>query len=195
MADVQSAKRKSALRAELSEARRSIKLSDQIAQLQSRESEGHEWEKADKVTQLISSLTGGNGETISLFVKLLLAVLIELSGALLWFEIFAVPHPQVQEVHVKGTRVHAEVQAGAAPSNATPSMANDVPLDVPQVVKTGNVVGIFSKPKTGDEVHPQVQELLGKIADGVCRPTIRDIKRVMRCSQLRASELQKMVSA
>ena len=75
------------LKKELKESERAVSLSEQLLILKNEEKLDHVTQSKDKVTALLSSVTGSNESAISLLTSLACAVLIELAGALLWHEV------------------------------------------------------------------------------------------------------------
>ena len=76
------------LKNELAETRRRISLTDQLIKLNENEGNAHIAQSNDRVTTLLERVTGGDGGVISLFIGIFFAILIDLSGVILWREIF-----------------------------------------------------------------------------------------------------------
>lgn len=85
-------RKRSALEAELSEARRSAGLRDALVRLNGKAVEAGVASATDPVTERITAVTGSSEASISLLIGLGFAILLELMGALLWVEVLR--HPE-----------------------------------------------------------------------------------------------------
>ena len=83
------------LKKEMGEAERRIEINKQIDTLQNELKKEHVTTGNDRVTMLISVVTQGNGAVITLALGMFMAILVEMSGAILWYEILnQTPEPK-----------------------------------------------------------------------------------------------------
>lgn len=82
---------RSALRLELNEAKRSAVLRDDLVRLSATAETAKITHATDPVIILLSAVTGSSDSSITLVIGLCFAILLELVGALLWFEVLSRP--------------------------------------------------------------------------------------------------------
>jgi hypothetical protein len=176
--------RRAALEIELSEAKRAADLRDELVSLEAGNAD-MAGTAADPVTSTLSRVSGLGVDAITLAVSLLLAVLLEVLGMLLWMEALAdrgfqgVEPDTVQSLQdVITVNVH----------QTAPSAAQAVQSDVPELVQTD-----IRQPVTfiADTPRDDVSKLRSAVRSGVCIPTVQGIRQYMRCGQVKARELRR----
>lgn len=165
LAATQDWKAKQVLRNELAEARRSITLTEQLIALNEEAKKSHVTQSNDRVTALLSGVTGGNGAEISLGIGLFFAILIDVAGAVLWREVFASCDSKLE------------------------------PVTVPVALTPPDLVKIEGEELPESEVTEKTfQDLQAAIKAGICKPTVSAIRAFMGCGQAKACELRKQLS-
>lgn len=180
--------RRAALEIELTEAKRAAGLRDELVRLAAT-SAATAGAAADPVTSSLSRVTGIGVDALSLAVALLLALLLEVLGMLLWMEALgcrkddkvdstpvqkATPQPVQQIVQVS---VHQPASSATHPAHE----------DVPGLVQTDLRQAATLLPGT---LSGDLARLRVAIERGECRPTLAGIRTFMRCGQGRAVELR-----
>jgi hypothetical protein len=150
------------LKNELNEAKRRIVLTEQLIELNNEAKNTHVTESNDRVTALLSRVTGSSDAQISLVIGLALAVLIDFAGVMLWREILLQSDVSID----KETEIVADVFTSIQPTESVP-----VAIELP-----------------ADQIICELQQA---IANGVCKPTVSAIRVFAGCGQARASELRK----
>ena len=150
------------LKNELAEARRRISLTDQLIKLNEKAENAHFTQSNDRVTALLAVATGSSDAQISLLIGLAFAVLIDLTGVMLWREILVQSNVSID----RETEITADVFTSNQPTESVP-VAIELPAD--QIIR----------------------ELQQAIANGVCKSTVSAIRVFAGCGQARASELRK----
>jgi hypothetical protein len=89
-------RRTGALQDELTEAKRAARLRDELVGATAAVTSGRAVGLADPVIARLAAVTGSSDASISLAVGVGFAILIELTGAFLWFEVFRTPGPSVK---------------------------------------------------------------------------------------------------
>lgn len=168
LASTQDWKAKQVLRNELAEARRSITLTEHIIALDDEAKKSHVTQSNDRVTALLSGVTGSNAAEISLGVGLFFAVLIDIAGAMLWREVIA--------------------SRDEKPPIALPIIA----VTAPHPAKSETVE--VPAPEALSETDKTLRDLQAAIENGICKPTVSSIRAFVGCGQARASELRKQLS-
>jgi len=166
LAATQDWKAKQVLRNELAEARRSIILTEQLIALDDEAKKSHVTQSNDRVTALLSGVTGSNAAEISLGIGLFFAVLIDIAGAMLWREVFASQDEKPESI-------------------ALPSIAVSPPHPAKSEAPAPEVL-----PETGKILL----DLQAAIENGMCKATVSSIRAFVGCGQARASELRKQLS-
>lgn len=170
-------KLRSALNIELAEARRKTVLSNQLAALKLELAKTREMAENDVVTSEISRVAGISPITANVSIGLLLALLVELSGAILWFEI------------LHGKAIKAETVSVPANQEMSPGI-DFVPIAVePPITPSGHAMqnaAHLSKDK-------DVNTIMLAIRNGECRATAASIRALLKCRTSRAAELNRMV--
>jgi hypothetical protein len=172
------------LKAELSEAKRAIELTNQLVALNDALSKTHITAGTDRVTLLLSSGTSTSTSKISLIVGVFLSCLIDLAGVLLWREIF-----------VSGTS--SKIKKEAQVTLAAESQKVEIQLPSVKIEQAVLPVEPVAQIQHGaiQETNPDktIQELQRAIKAGNCKNTIRAIREFAGCGQGRAVELQKQL--
>jgi hypothetical protein len=86
-----SSRLRTGLRVELEESKRSVRLHDDLIRLSSIKDSKEVMSTTDPVTSLLASVTSSNESNITLAISLGFSVLLELVGALLWFQVLVRP--------------------------------------------------------------------------------------------------------
>jgi hypothetical protein len=154
-------KERGRIKIELAESKRRIALTDQLIKLNEKMDNTHVSQSNDKVTSLLSAATGSNGGQISLLIGIFFAILIDLSGVLLWREIFW--------SNASNADIHAPIMPVTKPTAPLPTA----------VIKTVS------------EADVTLENLKQAINAGVCKPTVTSIRMYAGVGQTRASELRK----
>lgn len=87
LADSKSWRERAALKVEINEGMRAIKLREDLAKLLESSATTQKSQSNDPVTALLAKATGINENTINLTIWMAFSILLELAGALLWFEV------------------------------------------------------------------------------------------------------------
>jgi hypothetical protein len=174
---------RSALKIELAEAKRKITLSNQLAELKLELAKLRETSGSDTVTSEISRIVSVSPVTVRVSIGLLLALLVDLSGAILWYEIF-----------------HGKIVPSNNISKSETEVIENAKVREPILVDAP----IISSPK--EELHEStklattrssedkdVNAIIWAINDGKCRQTVLSIQKYLRCRTSRAAELNRMV--
>ena len=181
-------KLRAALHIELDEARRKIQLSNQLAALKSELARNRETAGNDLVMAEISSITGISGITVSVVIGLFLAVLIELSGALLWNEILHGQFSKKQNVSTSAT----EGTKGTEEGNAHKPILMDAPILSSAKVESTKNVRVAVLPVNEDK---DVIKIITALNEGKCQLTAASIRDLLKCRTSRAAELNRQVKA
>jgi len=139
--------RREVLKVELGEARRAAALRDELVKATEKAFTYRESWSTDPVTARVAAVTDNTENSIGLTTSLTYAVLLELIGTLLWWEVFR----------------------GAKSATTPPSL-----------------------PSGGGDV---IADLRTAVATGECRPTVACIRAYLGCSQARAIEVRRRLSA
>lgn len=114
-------RKRRALEAELSEAKRAAGFRDALVRLNGKATEAGVASATDPVTERIASVTGSSESSISLLIGLGFAILLELVGALLWVEVL---RPTLTSANSKPSRDPlAEMRAAIDAGKLKPTVA------------------------------------------------------------------------
>lgn len=174
---------RSALKIELAEAKRKTVLSNQLSTLKTELANVRETAGNDAVTTEISRVSGASRVTVNVSIGLLLAMLVELSGAILWYEI------------LHGTPAK-RISDSASGAEAISHVKAFEPILVNAKIKTNPNVELSEKnnPATPQAVADKdVSSIILAINNGKCRPTAASIRELLSCRTSRAAELNRMV--
>jgi hypothetical protein len=176
-------KGRSALNVELTEARRKILLSNQLAALKLELAKLRERAGSDAVTSEISRIVGVSPATANVSIGLLFALLVELSGAILWYEYLHGIKVMTNNVIESEDKVLANGKAHKPIVVNTPIISSQKE-DLSENTKVAQT--LTSKDK-------DVNAILLAINDGRCRPTAASIRELLSCRTSRAAELNRIV--
>ncbi len=173
--------RVAALQVELKEAQRADALRAQLVSLAAGTVAAASGATADPVAQHLASMLGVAAESLGLAAALLMALLLELFGMMLWY---------VGLSNRKRSVDHADI----AQPQATPIMQKVVQVNLPPTTQAS----------MQDVVHPNVHDPVQLVADDLsrlsaaierdeCGKTVADIRRYLRCSQDKARNLRRAI--
>ena len=174
---------RSALKIELEEAKRKITLSNQLAALKLELAKLRETLGSDMVTSEISRIVSVSPVTVRVSIGLLLALLVDLSGAILWYEIF---HGKVVNSNIiskseteliENAKVHEPILV-------------DAPIMPSPKVELRENTKLATTPSSEDK---DVNTIILAIRDGKCRSTVTSIQKLLSCRTSRAAELNRIV--
>lgn len=163
--------RRTALAAELAEAKRAAGLRDRLIRL-SRNTpvtgQGHQ-EQPGTAQEQSGTL---QERDVTLVIAVVAALLLEVLGALLWREVFARDDEAAEPVQVQSEPAPTVVQ----------QVVNFIAPTVAQPVQIGGV-----------EVVDELADLRAAIARGECRESVRSIRDYMGCGMDKASSLRRQL--
>ncbi len=168
---------RAALRTEIAEGRRAEALEDELAKLSGIATVARVTGETDPVTVRLAEVTGYSDGAVAVFIGMTFSVLIELVGALLWYEALR----------------HTDRGDGQPWSIVTADVTEDMTSHIEAVtgaVKTESPVIAGTSAET-TELSGQVAPVMDAIKIGKCRPTVAGIRKYLGCSQARASELRR----
>jgi|GEM_PF-6788063 hypothetical protein len=174
---------RSALKFELEEAKRKITLSNQLAALKLELAKLREASGSDTVTSELSRIFSVSPVTVRVSLGLLLALLVDLSGAILWYEILhGIPATSDND-----TASEAEVIAQE-------KVHKPILVDAPNLLSPKEELRENTKLVTTRESEDKdVNAIILAINDGKCRLTVASIQKYLSCRTSRAAELNRMV--
>lgn len=184
--------RAAALRVELQEARRADDLRQQLIVLAGTATAAAAAPAADPLTVAVASALDVSPGAVTLTVSLLLSILLEMFGMLLWREVAAVRGGASSVQHIAPA---SAPQAQAAVQNIVqvtvqqpaPAAAQHVQPDAPEAVQTEQAQ---TAPLLSAAVSDDLQRLRAAVSRGECKPTLASIRQYMRCGQQRAVDLR-----
>jgi len=142
-------KARAALKEELSEAKRATALRDEVMRLTTQVNAARDSASHEPSSVTIARLTHSNEDGVSFVANLGVAILMELIGAFLWWEI-------MRQSQSSSEPVSAESEA---------------------------------------EIDQQVVEARAAIAMGKCKLTIREVRKILNCSQTKAQSICHVLKA
>ena len=157
-----------ALRTELDQAKRAEALRADLVRL-SASSTTVVTNAGDPVMNRIAAVTGLSESVIGIGVGVVFSVILELVGALLWFEVFKTNPPSPTLTDFMGGSVTDSVMTGVTTAVTVQTIT--------QVTETTD----------------HVSRLKIAIESGDCRPTVAGIRAYLNCSQERAMNLRREV--
>jgi hypothetical protein len=174
---------RSALRSESAEAKRKISLSNQLAALKQELAKLREASGSDTVTREISRIASVSPITVRVSFGLLLALLVDLSGAILWYEI----------AHGK---VETSINIRKPETEVIENEKVNVPTLVDAPIMSSTKVELREDTKLAT-IHVSndmdVSAIILAINEGKCRQTVSSIQKHLRCRTSRAAELNRIV--
>lgn len=186
-----------ALQAELQDAQRRQALQDQLLALSAAASAAAATAIADPVSVGLASALGVSADTVQLTAGLLLALLIEVIGMLLWREVLIAhgrsitnAEPFTQPAHAAAPQAQAAVQqiVQVTVQQPAPAAAQPVHADAPELAQPDVRQ---AAPLLSDAPFDDVSRLRAAIRAGQCVPTVQGIRTYLRCSQVKARELRR----
>jgi hypothetical protein len=157
---------RAALRAEITEGKRAEALRDELVRLSGVSTTAQVTGAADPVTARLAEVTAHSEGAVAAVIGMTFSVLIELVGALLWYEAMRGPKEAVT------VRSPEEIKIV-------------VPDNIEELVDAGAT----------DDVTDPVTALTKAIQAGKCRGTVAGIRGYLNCSQARAMELRRELVA
>lgn len=177
LAEAHGRRERAALRMEIAEGRRAEALQDELAKLYGVSTAAHATGANDPVTARIAKVTGCSEQGVTIVIGMTFSVLIELVGALLWYEALRRPHGGYPSFRTsvpsdRKAEKHASAEAGQE-----------------EVIRDEAVT--IGMTHATSAVSSQVTSVIHAIKVGQCRPTVAGIREFLGCSQARASELRR----
>lgn len=166
-----------ALRAEIAEGRRAEALDDELVKLSGISTVARVTRENDPVTVRLAEVTGYSDGTVAVVIGMIFSVLIELVGALLWYE--ALRHTDRGESQSWKPNVADVTEGVTSPLEAVTGF---IKTEDPVIAGTSAVTTALSG---------QVAPVINAIKIGQCRPTVAGIRKYLGCSQARASALRR----
>ncbi len=170
-------RRRLALRAEIAEGRRAEALDDELVKLSGISTVARSARETDPVTASLAEVTRYSDGAVAIVIGMTFSVLIELVGALLWYEVLR--RPDRGEAQPRNAMT-ADVTEGVTYTDEA----------VTRFIKTEAPVSAATSAVT-TELSGQVVPVINAIKIGECRPTVAGIRKYLGCSQARASELRR----
>ncbi len=177
LAVTRDSRQRTALRAEIAEGRRAEALEDELVKLSGISTVARSTRANDPVTVSLAEVTRYSDGAVTVVIGMTFSILIELVGAMLWYEVLRNPD-----------------RGAGQPRNV---MTDDVTEGVtfPDEAVTGfirtNDPFITGASAVTTELTGQVAPVINAIKIGECRPTVAGIRKYLGCSQARASELRR----
>lgn len=174
---------RSALKIELAEAKRKITLWNQLEEFKQELAKLRETSGRDTVTSEISRIASVSPVTVRVSFGLLLALLVDLSGAILWYEI---SHGKVETAN-NISKSETEVIENA--KGHVPILVDAPIMSCPKVELRENT----KLATTHASIDKDVNAIILAIKEGKCRQTVLSIQKYFRCRTSRAAELNRLV--
>ncbi len=177
LAVTRDSRQRTALRAEIAEGRRAEALDDELVKLSGISTVARSTRAADPVTVSLAEVTRYSDSAVAIVIGMTFSVLIELVGALLWYEILR--HTDSGECQPWNANTADVTEGVTYPDDAvTGFIRTEDPIITGTSVLTTDLSG-------------QVAPVINAIKIGECRPTVAGIRKYLGCSQARASELRR----
>jgi hypothetical protein len=170
-------RQRTALRAEIAEGRRAEALDDELVKLSGISTGARSTRETDPVTVSLAEVTRYSDGAVAIVIGMTFSVLIELVGALLWYEVLR--HPDRDEGQTWNANTADVTDDVTHPDEA---VTGSIKTEAPVTAATSAVT---------TELSGQVASVINAIKIGECRPTVAGIRRYLGCSQARASELRR----
>ena len=179
LAVTRDSRQRTALRVEIAEGRRAEALDDELVKLSGISTVARSSRETDPVTVSLAEVTGYSNGAVAVVIGMTFSVLIELVGALLWYEVLRrLDEGEAQPRNAKT----ADVTGGVTSLDET----------VMGFIKTEDST-IAGPSAVTTDLSGQVAPVINAIKIGKCRPTVAGIRKYFGCSQARASELRREV--
>lgn len=162
---------RAALRAEIAEAKRAQAIRDDLARLEAVSTGAHVKGSSDPVTASLATVTGWSESGVSVAIGLTFSFLLELIGALLWYEALK---PKLREAHQLTSFEVAWNQVRRRNSVDSDSVAT-----AKEAVTSG--------------ATDPVTAVTNAINAGEIKPTVADIRGYLNCSQGRAMTIRRII--
>ncbi len=114
--------RRKALEIELAEAERAAQLRDELVRLSATATQAGVAAAENPVTSRVAGVTGSNAASIELVIGIGLSILLELVGALLWWEVFRLPEDGPSSAAASADPV-AELREAVSTGRCKPTVA------------------------------------------------------------------------
>jgi hypothetical protein len=164
---------RAALNIEIAEGKRAEKLMDAMAQLSEVATTAQRIESADPVIARLCKATGLSEDTVTVVIGLTFSILLELIGALLWFEVLR-------------KREYEVIQSPQKTIDDKP----------PETEITNNNQAIkYDITDNSSAVTGDMTVVTAAIKQGKCKPTVAGIREFIGCSQTRAMELRRAIKS
>lgn len=170
-------RQRTALRAEIAEGRRAEALDDELVKLSGTSTVARGTSETDPVTARLTEVTGFSDGAVAIVIGVTFSVLIELVGALLWYE--ALRHADRDEGQSWNPNAADVTEGVTSPIEAVTGF---IKTEEPDITGTAAVT---------TELSGQVAPVINAIKIGKCRPTVAGIRKYLGCSQARASALRR----
>jgi hypothetical protein len=179
LAVTRDSRRRTALRAEIAEGRRAEALEDELVKLSGISTVARSARETDPVTASLAEVTRYSDRAVAVVIGMTFSVLIELVGALLWYEVLR----------------QTDRGAGQPRNSMTDGVTEGVTFTEEAVTgftRTEDPI-ITGTSVLTTELSGQVAPVINAIKIGECRPTVAGIRKYLGCSQARASELRREI--
>lgn len=188
--------RASALQVELADAQRADKLRDQLIALSAGAAAAAAAASSDPVAGTLARAMGVSAEAVALSVSLLLALLLEVIGMLLWREIFfATRHPDQQPDSIPTPAPIAAPQAQAVVQTGMHQIVQfNLHQPVPAAVQQAHENDQPAAQLIDNAPADDVSHLRAAIERGLCQPTVASIRSYMGCGTSKATALRRALS-
>lgn len=177
---------RSALRTEVNEGKRAETLRDDLARLEASRTTALVSTSSDPVTGAISSLTGWSSDKVMVGVGMFYALLVELLGAFLWYEVIS-GSGTVKVTVTEDVTIESHISNEGLSKPVTNLMTGESHA---KSNVTDPVTQALTQESHKDEIEPDVLTLINAIKSGSCRGTVSGIREFLSCSQTRARELR-----
>lgn len=181
-----SKRERSALNFELAEAKKAGSLRDQLIVLSGVSTEAQILESSDPVVNKLAGFFGVKDSFVYVTIGLVFSVLIEVIGALVWFEVLRVPAKNEADSHVSSHVTNPIVTY----KNNELQFSENVVTD-----NNGHVTPVPSH--VSSHVTARDSEVLlslkKAIDSGNCKPTVTSIQNYLNIARSRAGEFRKLL--
>ncbi|OIR08849.1 hypothetical protein GALL_88420 [mine drainage metagenome] len=177
LAATHDSRQRAALRAEIAEGRRAEVLDDELVKLSGTSTVARGTRETDPVTVSLAEVTGYSDGAVAVVIGMTFSVLIELVGALLWYEVLR--HTDRGEGQSWNANTADVTEGVTSPVEAVTGL---IKTEAPVIADTSAVT---------TELSGQVAPVINAIKVGKCRPTVAGIRKYLGCSQARASALRR----
>lgn len=174
---------RSALKIELAEAKRRVTLSNQLAALKQELAKLRETSGSDTVTSEISRIVSVSPVTVRVSFGMFLALMVDLSGAILWYEILHGKVATSNNINKSETEVIGNAKVHE------PILVDAPIMSSPKVELRENTKLATTHASKNNDVNA----IILAINEGKCRQTVLSIQQYLRCRTSRAAELNRIV--